>query len=165
MENKYLTTEWCDLTNHNQCLMFFFRSGVSADAAHSSQLSRQRFGGQSESRSPLCSRQSHTDPRCPQGGAKSPVFPLQLSSADGTPREYKDILFISSTCSILLNKLVKWPPLVLCDLTETAGLWSSSADGGGETHAHRRRISGAHQTAPVQSWGESTEEDSQKDQE
>ncbi len=55
--------------------------------------------------------------------------------------------------------------LLSSDLTETAGLRASPADGGGETHAHRWGVSRAHQTAPVQSWGESTEEDPQKDQE
>lgn len=105
---KYLATECCDL---NRSVMFFIRPGVSADAAHSSQLSRQWLRGQSESRSPLCSRQSHTDPRCPQGGAKSPVFPLQLSSADRSSCEYKDILFINRRVVLLTSSRLIWQKL------------------------------------------------------
>lgn len=103
------------LTNQNWSVILFSRLGVSAHATHSSQLSRQRLGGKSEPCSPLCPRQPHTDPRCPQGGAKSPVFTVQLSSADGTPCEYQEILLINKTCSILLKKMVKWPPIVSSD--------------------------------------------------
>lgn len=114
------------LTNQNQSVMLFSRPGVSAHAAHSSQLSRQWLWGKSEPCSPLCPRQPHTDPRCPQGGAKSTFFPLQLSSADGTPCEYQEILLINKMCQILWKKMIKWPPLVSSDRNCRAQVLSCS---------------------------------------